>query len=95
MIEPTDAMKAPFQAIALEPIRYAHETPERWNGIPDSPDQDGWHWIRLCLSGQGQTGCYLWEGAWWWGGVLVSPEYMTESFRTEYLGPAVPPDHAP
>jgi hypothetical protein len=64
---------------------------KRWNGIPDNPEQDGWHWIKLYLSGQGHTGCYLWEGAWWYGGVLRRPDQMADSLRTEYLGPAVPP----
>jgi hypothetical protein len=62
-----------------------------WNGIPDNPEQDGWHWIKLYLSGQGHTGCYFWEGAWWHGGVLQRPEQMADSLRTAYLGPAIPP----
>ena len=89
-MDPTDQMKAPFQAVGK--IGYAPGTPPApWDGMPANPDQDGWHWIKLYLSGQGMTGCYFWEGSWVEGGTFRSPDEMATDLRTEYLGPATPP----
>ena len=74
---------------------------EKWNGIPDNPDQDGWHWIGFesrvephywfAAKFKHLGGVAYWEKS---GMPNLPPGQSPFPFpleHVEYLGPAVPP----
>lgn len=62
---------------------------EQWDGVPENPERDGWHW--LCTF-EGADLCCYWHKGWWTtpvGDLSLSPEDVAD---WRYLGPCLLPE---
>lgn len=71
-------------------------TPRNWDGVPQNPEKEGWHWLRHRSGGAPEP--WLWsdsdfgEGDFQWSeeGGDGDPDTIAGWF--EYLGPCLTPD---
>lgn len=67
-----------------------------WNGEPENPERDGWHWLRFKSDGgspfTADPVCRYWIAGQWIGiaGDTCTPEGA--AWRCDYLGPCLTPD---
>ena len=63
---------------------------EQWDGRPQNPERDGWHWLQRV--DDGWRVCRWWsaEIAGWVDGITLSPSTVVE-YGVHYLGPCRTP----
>lgn len=60
---------------------------EQWNGVPQNPERDGWHWL-LRLAGE-KPGVWFWDAdAQGWRPALLAEDFVK---HLTYLGPCLTP----
>jgi len=57
-----------------------------WNGLPENPERDGWHWLRSRIGGNVRVDQWLKEGLW-----MHCSINSTVRLSYEYLGPCLTP----
>ena len=62
-----------------------------WDGLPENPESDGWHWLRERTDGLDRV--WQWSPGLWtspYGGGIYTPRTVSRS--AIYLGPCLTPD---
>ena len=72
------------------------DEPKPWNGIPENPERDGWHWTKGYHDKPEPTEYRIHakgDGLWWWRGSWISPERAAAMAERgwRYLGPCLTP----
>jgi len=60
---------------------------EAWDGYPENPERDGWHWLRSTITGAFYLDKWRGDEANWLSGPALN--YM--HLNAEYLGPCLTP----